>query len=450
MTRKQGFAAVLAEVALAPVILATSPTESFATSGPTFVCSQLSSPTLLSNNGLVVVEGDRVTLSPNGGGASYSPPGSGSIPVTGTIVIDVTAALAGNWNVMNSLATCVIGGAASASGDSATNNFIETRIDTLASTDIDLFDRLGGNGGDGNPVDVAGTGTSASGTLAFNSSLGDLQSSLEVQPAGVNLAEHSGAGRPNAFDVWIKGRYSWMRNGSQRADLGLLYLGTDYRISPDVVLGVLAQFDWTDERDRNAGSNADGFGWMAGPYLVARLHEHLIFDARGAYGTSDNDVRTTFGARSDFDTTRWLVRAQLTGDFSIDRFDLNPYVKVLYIEEDRESYTDSFGNRIRSRTVSLGRLQFGPRISTSFDGGNGIIITPHATVSGIYDFDRAGRFTATGQSSSTDRARAKVEGGIGVTAPGGVKVDATGYYDGIGISRFDNYGGSLKITVPLN
>lgn len=78
-----------------------------------------------------------------------------------------------------------------------------------------------------------------------------------------------------------------------------------------------------------------------------------------------------------------------------------------------------------------------------------MIITPHATVSGIFDFDRAGRLTSTGQSSTTDRAR-KVEGGIGVSAPGGAKVDVSAYYDGIGVSSFGNCGGSLKVNVPLN
>lgn len=455
MNLGQRFMVVLAASAALPLFLVAAPTESFATSASNF-CSDSGTPS--SQSFVTVVEGDQITLTPVAGTTgTYSPPGTAqTTPFTSTIVINVLPGQSGQWNLTNSIMSCEVKGALPTTSSSASNNFLENRTDTLASTDIDLSGRLGAQNGGGSsgsgssPLNVAGSGTSGSGLIAFNTSLGDMKNSLDVQPAGNDLTLRVREGRTSQVDVWIKGQYSWTRNEGQRADLGLLYLGTDYRISPDVVLGLLGQFDWTDERDRDAGSRSDGFGWMVGPYVVARLHDHLVFDARGAVGTSDNEVTTIFGAKGDFDTTRWLVKGQLTGDWAFDSFDLNPFVKVIYIEEDREKYTDSLGVVIGSRTVSLGRLQFGPRISTSFDGGNGMIVTPHLTVSGIYDFDRAGRLTPTGLSSSTDRARAKIESGLGVTMPGGVRIDGEAYYDGIGVSKYDIYGGSLKVNVPLN
>ncbi len=403
----------------------------------------------LNNINVPLAAGDRITLS---GGGTFRPPGGAVTPVTGTLIIDITAALAGTFNFSGGVAvSCITAGEAQNSSDSASNNFLELRIDTLASLDPDLTGQLlDGNGDGSNPVNVAAAGNSRSGSLAFSTSLADLQSTADVQPASVDLTDRAGSARTSAFDVWIKGKYAWARNEGQRADLGVLYLGADYRLSPDVVLGLIGQFDWIDERDRDTGSDGDGFGWMVGPYVVARLHQNLLFDARGAVGTSDNDVTTAIGAKGEFDTTRWLVKSRLTGVFSYESVTINPFAEILYIEEDRERYTDSRGLVVSGRTISLGRLKFGPRISTSFEGGDGIVVSPHLTMSGIYDFDRAGRLTQTGLSSSTDRVRAKIEGGVGVTMPGGVKVEGEAFYDGIGADQFDIYGGSLKVTVPLN
>ena len=78
----------------------------------------------------------------------------------------------------------------------------------------------------------------------------------------------------------------------------------EYKLTPALLLGVLAQFDWTDEDDDRTGIATEGEGWLVGPYIVAKLAPHVYFQARGAWGESDNEV-TPFGTYTDdFDTTR--------------------------------------------------------------------------------------------------------------------------------------------------
>ena len=228
--------------------------------------------------------------------------------------------------------------------------------------------------------------------------------------------------------------------------------GIDYRLSSGFLFGLLAQFDWADESDDIKNIAAQGHGWMVGPYTVVRLGENLIFDGRVAWGRSDNEVDPIGFYHDDFSTTRWLARARLTGDLQLAGFSVQPHVGIIYFEEDQKAYRDSLGILIPSQDVSLGRLTFGPRIATHFLAPNDTIISPYIELKGIWDFDKANIVDLdTGiPTSQTDELRARVEGGISIVLPNGWSIKGEGFYDGIGADDLDAYGGSAKVTVPLN
>src|SRR5262249_28676740 len=62
--------------------------------------------------------------------------------------------------------------------------------------------------------------------------------------------------------------------------VGLLFVGSDYRITPDMIVGALVQFDWAEDETGPLASKVEGRGWMAGPYISARIHENIYFDLR--------------------------------------------------------------------------------------------------------------------------------------------------------------------------
>jgi len=91
-----------------------------------------------------------------------------------------------------------------------------------------------------------------------------------------------------------------------------------YRLTENVTIGVLAQFDWAKD-DRGALlSEASGNGRMIGPYLSARIHDNIYLDLRAAWGRSDNDISAA-GASGSFDTARWLVKGTLAGNWVYGR-----------------------------------------------------------------------------------------------------------------------------------
>jgi outer membrane autotransporter protein len=344
------------------------------------------------------------------------------------------------------------------------SNFMSRRADQITANDPDLVDRLnGGAGGGSGPVAFSGSGNSSQTNVAFSTSLrrmaraGDASKTKAHKdlPGMMSLGQGRRGAQSNGissgFDVWMKGTWAHADDATRESDIGLLYIGADYRMSPDMVFGLLAQFDWVEDKDATQNTDVDGTGWLAGPYIVARLHQNLIFDARAAWGRSDNDISPLGTYTDSFDTDRWLLRGKLTGDFKEGAWSFAPHVAVIYFEEEQDAYTDSLGNLISSQTVSLGRLTFGPKVSYRWKNANGTTVAPYVALKGIWDFEEAETVDiATGLALGSDEVRARIEGGLAIQMPGGISLSGEGFYDGIGASDFDAYGGSAKIRVPLN
>jgi len=345
-------------------------------------------------------------------------------------------------------------------------NFMGRRADQITVNEPKLINRLngGGSGGSGGPVGFAANGTLQNNQLSFSTSLRQVMGSSEAAKSKrraelgqmMALGQQSVAGTTiddgAGFDLWVQGKWAHVDQATRDSDIGLLYIGADYRFSPGLLVGLMGQVDWTDEEDTSQNLKADGRGWMIGPYLAARLHDKLLFDGRAAWGQSDNHVNP-FGTYVDsFDTDRWLVRGQLTGDFNLANLRILPSVGVIYFEEEQKAYTDSLDVFIPGQTVSLGRVTFGPKINTSFTTTHGGVISPHIGIKGIWDFDKAEIVDVTTglAAGSDDDLRARVEAGLTARMVGGWTLSGEGFYDGIGADRLSIYGGSVSLTVPLN
>ena len=122
----------------------------------------------------------------------------------------------------------------------------------------------------------------------------------------------------SGWDVWFEGHYThfWDDNfdADRSGNLGVAYLGADYLIQPGVLLGVLFQYDTMRDTSDTYGSKVSGHGWMVGPYTSIQLTDNLLFDARAAWGESYNDINPLGFYTDTFDTERWLIRGNLTGN----------------------------------------------------------------------------------------------------------------------------------------
>ena len=266
-----------------------------------------------------------------------------------------------------------------------------------------------------------------------------------------------GVDMPN-YDVWMKTSFVRMEgdngsgSGSNDGSLGLLYVGADYLINDHTVLGFLTQLDWMEEEDKSANYSVDGIGWMAGPYVVTRLYDEVVFDGRVAWGQSYNSIKPDGTYEDEFDTERWLVRGQLTGRLQVGEFTVSPHVRALYIEERQLAYTNNANVVIPDQTVGLGRLVFGPTVSYSHQMPSGILVEPSVTLEGLWDFDPADLVDIDSGDSygSAEDLRARVEAGMRLSMGTGYNFNLSAFYDGIGVDKVDSYGGAVSVRIPLN
>lgn len=328
-------------------------------------------------------------------------------------------------------------------------NFLANRADQLTANDPDIAGRLiGGFGGaNGLPADISANGQNGSVNVTVSSSLRQVAAADDAAPpVGAPTSTEPLSG----FDVWIQGTWSRISSGNADSDLALLHIGADYRFSDNFLVGLLGQLDWSDEENSTLNTEVDGFGWMIGPYAAARLHEHLVFDARAAWGQSDNDV-SPFGTYTDsFDTDRWLIRGGLTGDIHLDDWHLTPGLSILYFEEQQHSYTDSLGIEIPEQTVSLGRLMFGPEVAYLYRPSPDWQVRPQFGFEGIWDFSEAQVVdVSTGIAGGAGGLRGRAAAGLSIIYDDRYTLTGEGFYDGIGAGDFDAFGGSLGINVLI-
>ena len=296
--------------------------------------------------------------------------------------------------------------------------------------------------------------------VQFSQSLSGLRrQATAAQMERMSLGAGDGATLPLAYeitspwDIWVEGRYSGFSDDAGNIDrdghVGLLYVGGDYRVAENMIVGVLAQFDWSKDDSGVLASSVDGNGWMIGPYMSMQVHENVFFDLRASWGRSDNDltVGTTTGS---FDTSRWLVKGTLAGNFVHDAWRVTPTAELAYVTESQDAFTNSAGTFVAGQDVSLGRLQFGPEVGYRFAHTADTFIEPFAAIKGVWDWDNPNVQIIDGFVVGPGDFWGRLEGGLNVTTADGWLVRGLASWDGVGSNDYNGYTLQGIVNVPLN
>lgn len=319
-------------------------------------------------------------------------------------------------------------------------SFITARADRIVGGQPDYLERLTGNraNNENNPLGLNGNGDVGSGFAYVNASFGTNLGGFGY--LGSNSNDNLD-GRVGTYSSWASGSYSYVENGNSKSNIGLVHLGTDYRLSEDKLVGFVAEFDFIDENNGTDSTSANGWGWMAGPYIAARIQKNLYFDAVANYGQSYNNMQAIAGVNGDFKTERFLLSAKLTGELRVqNNIIINPFAKISYFNETQNSYTDNANNVIASKTYTLGQFEFGPKVSTTIDLDE-YRFDPFISFSGVWDFD------SIATSTSTDNIRGVIKSGFIIAGDDNIRLNFEGFYDGIGAANFQAYGGTVGLSI---
>jgi outer membrane protein OmpA-like peptidoglycan-associated protein len=282
----------------------------------------------------------------------------------------------------------------------------------------------------------------------------DVQASTTVRSNDVNSV--------GQVELWIEGHFTRAEDEADLFDIesefSIFHLGADIQVTENIIIGALASFDKAEEDatffDEEGAAFLshfiEGTGWMAGPYMSARLRDNLFFNARVAYGESDNDL-TLFGFvnEDEFETERTLARAALTGNHVEGNWRVTPTLSVAYFEEEQQAYVSKTGVSIPSQTLQLGRAEFEPELAYRHELSTGTVIEPQLSVAAVWDFESPDDFSVRGVNISTDEFRGRIESGLQVNWTGGNSMRIAGSYDGIGSSGYEAYSLEAWIDIPL-
>ncbi|RFP86807.1 autotransporter outer membrane beta-barrel domain-containing protein [Rhodobacteraceae bacterium 63075] len=345
------------------------------------------------------------------------------------------------------------------------NRFLTKRADLILSSEPSnarRLDRLKRGVGSSKPVRFT-TGdlksflpfdaqiSTSSKSLSFSTSLLQAREAAasfalahDGDPGGVRHVENT------RWDAWFEAQYKEFDTGPNRGHFAIAYLGADYLVSDDLLIGALVQFDNMEDRSSAENSTADGTGWMFGPYMTARIAPNLYFDGRLAAGTSRNSVSPYNTYTDDFSTSRWMATAELIGEFQRGNWTIQPTTSLSYFEERQDGYVDSVGVTIPSQTVSLGQFKFGPTFRGQFRTGRGTSYSPYFSLDAIYNFgDTDGVTLSDPDSASTDGWRGRFRAGVDFRMKNGASLSLGGTYDGIGQDDLDIWGLSFELNIPM-
>lgn len=258
--------------------------------------------------------------------------------------------------------------------------------------------------------------------------------------------------RAGTYDVWTELYGSKTNAGASDSSYWVGYVGGHYFINEQTLVGVVGQYDWSEESNSSLSSNADGQGWMIGPYLAGQLPDQkLYYEARALWGQSTNKVSPDGTYKDAFDTTRWLVNAKISGSYALEHLIVKPAISMSYYEETQKSYTDTNANIIPEQTISIGELKFGPTLTENIKLDNGLLFQPSIGVNGVYNFAIQDNLASQGTTLGNNDLRARIDAGFNlVDQDKGRSISASGFYDGIGISDYQSYGGKVRLTISFN
>ena len=333
----------------------------------------------------------------------------------------------------------------------AIHTFLTGRNALILAHQPDLqrrLDRLTGNGTTGGSGMVNAHGVPLPGSEHL-----PLQATLTREGAQLSSSLGlAGLAGGNTVDLWVEAHFSRARIGQQEANFSIIHVGADVKLGDDLLLGALVQIDDFGDRDQLEAGEAEGSGWMAGPYVMARLAPSFYAEVRAAWGTSDNRVSPLDGMVDAFDTSRSLYSGSLVGDLDLSpatRF--RPELTLRYLSENQKAYTDSLGVTIPGQSVEQGDISFRPRISHTMALDDDWSIRPFVEVEGIYTFGTdpdavLANLLPANYAAVVDDLRARVEGGFDLFGNQTFRASLSGFYDGIGADRFSDRGVRIGVS----
>lgn len=314
-------------------------------------------------------------------------------------------------------------------------DFLSSRAELILGNVPDGQRRIGRLNGS-----VAGGGSIGSAILGY------LPGVVEGRPLGVSTSlaaidAMAGKQQPGAFDAWFEGTFSLFDGGGPKDRFNSAALGADYLFSPSLLVGGFVQFDHLSRNFADSSASVSGTGWLAGPYVTARLSDNLYLDLLAAGGQSANRVSPNGSYEDRFDATRYLLSAALEGQWTHENWTFSPRGRLSYFEETSDGYANSLGVGIPAVTTGLGQLAVGPGIGYRLTLENGVVVDLGLRADGVLKI-------ANDSGLGLGDVQGRLSGTVGFGLLGGANIGLSARLDGIGSGGGGNGSVGVRLSLP--
>lgn len=146
----------------------------------------------------------------------------------------------------------------------------------------------------------------------------------------------------------------------------VLHFGADWKVHPDLVVGIVAQIDSIHQTNSVSGISFSGTGFMVGPSMTHRLADDLYVTGILGIGMAQNDI-TQSGFSDQFDSRRVQIDFSLIGETEMGAYTVAPEFQVLYLRESAEAYISAVSGPLPEGTATFTQARLGGRIARDLD-----------------------------------------------------------------------------------
>jgi Bacterial Ig-like domain (group 3)/Autotransporter beta-domain len=224
-------------------------------------------------------------------------------------------------------------------------------------------------------------------------------------------------------------------------------LGLTRKLSPDLLVGILAGYENFDYTSQTLNGRLRGDGWTAGAYLGWRIWPGVRLDA--AVGRSGVSYDGASGAATaSFPGTRWIGSGGVTGMYRLEVFEIEPSARVYAVWEHDSAYTDSLGTPQTDDTFTTGRASAGAKVTYPMAWVVNGTLAPYVGLYADYYFSSENAVLLL----PTDFVRgwaARTTAGVGYTGASGVKASVGGEVGGLGSQNFTVWSVRGRLSLPF-
>ncbi len=246
----------------------------------------------------------------------------------------------------------------------------------------------------------------------------------------IELGTGRGAGSGgNKLGAWVNASWSDYKdkNASTKADGNIItgVLGLDYQVDKGVVVGLAAGYENIDINTTFNRGSLEADGYTVAPYAVFNLDNMFSVDVSGGYTWLKYDVdRTTVnssgftGTKStgSFDANRLFGSLNLNADYATDGWLLSGTLGTLYSSESQDAYNESNGTSRQGASYDVGRAIIGGKVGYDLGG-----IVPYVKTDYEYDYSRDDITVQTGDTkAANDDDRFIVGAGLSIAPINGI------------------------------